>query len=184
MLIHKRHSLFFRWVISIVTGITFWLLFRHCSPIQQLVETIGLATLITSSLQLIVHYSLAVFNIDSVIDSYKLLIPGSRGMAIVYGCLSISHFALFAGLIIGFSGKAKTMLWYIPLGILILHVVNALRLIIIGIVLKYAPSYDELSHYFVTRIFMYSAILGLWITWIYINSRNRFNQDEDISCID
>lgn len=160
-------------LLSSITGFSLWLIFRHVGFVQDLIIYLGISDFITLNLQAIVHYTLLVIGIENHLSGFRILIEGSRGMAIIYGCLAMSHFALFTGLIMAYKGKWIDKLWYIPLGIIILHVVNALRLVFIGIVLKYAPTYDELSHYYFTRIFLYTSILLLWIFWVVKLSKEK-----------
>lgn len=162
----KEFPVLVRLTISMFIGVILWIAFRQLQTVEQLVIWLGFADILTNSLQSIIHNSLLIFGIDNHCYGVSVCINGTRGMNIIYGCLGLSHFALFSGLVFGYSGSWKHKIWFVPTGIVFLHVINALRLIFIGVVLKYAPQYDELAHYWVTRIFMYSGILFLWFLWI------------------
>lgn len=93
-------------------------------------------------------------------------IDGTHGVLIGVPCNGLSLFALFAGFIIIFPGKVEYKLFYIPIGILIIHVINILRLVGLALVVQYKPKSLEFNHKYTFTIIVYAVIFIMWIIWV------------------
>jgi exosortase/archaeosortase family protein len=80
-------------------------------------------------------------------------------------CTGIKQFYQIFILFLLFPGPWKHKLWYIPLSILIMHLVNVLRIVILGIVLENWPDWWDFSHDWILRPFFYVVIFLLWVIW-------------------
>jgi exosortase family protein XrtF len=89
-----------------------------------------------------------------------------RGVAIGDRCNGIKLFGIFASIIIALPKNHVHKLWYIPLGILILHVVNILRVTVLTWVAKDYQQWLEFNHNVTFEIIVYSVMFGLWWFWI------------------
>lgn len=67
-----------------------------------------------------------------------------------------------------FPGPWKHKLWFIPLGLIIIHLVNVFRISGLAYYLKYTPpqEYWEFSHDYIYRPFFYVVMFALWIWWV------------------
>jgi exosortase/archaeosortase family protein len=72
-------------------------------------------------------------------------------------------FALF---VIAFPGSVKKKLWFIPLGIVIIHFANVLRVIGLAAINYVAPQYLEFNHTYTFTILVYGIIFLLWMWWV------------------
>ena len=78
---------------------------------------------------------------DSAGDTIRVVgIDGTHGLWIGDPCNGISLFALFAGFILSFPGPAKQKLWFIPVGIAFIHLINVIRISALTLILYYFPS--------------------------------------------
>ncbi len=93
-------------------------------------------------------------------------IDGTHGVLIGAPCNGLSLFALFAGFIIIFPGKLKHKLFFIPIGILIIHVVNIFRLVGLALVVQYKPESLEFNHKYTFTVIVYAIIFMMWIVWV------------------
>lgn len=93
-------------------------------------------------------------------------VDGTHGVLIGTPCNGLSLFALFAGFIIIFPGKWVYKLFFIPLGILLIHVINIFRLVGLALVVVYHPASLEFNHKYTFTVIVYVFIFILWIIWV------------------
>lgn len=89
---------------------------------------------------------------------------------IEHGCNGLILMVLFAGFILAFPGPWKTKLWYIPLGVLGIYVINSLRVIALAVNHLYSRSSFEFNHKYTFLILVYGVIFCFWMIWV-----NRFS---------
>lgn len=81
-------------------------------------------------------------------------------------CNGLELFALFTGFILCFPGKMKTKAWFIPAGILIIHLANIIRAAILVLIQKYSPEHLDFNHHYTFTIVVYTVIFLLWMLWV------------------
>ena len=92
---------------------------------------------------------------------------GTTGyIAINHGCSGLKQMIQFALLMAIFPGPWRHKLWYIPLGIFIVHLTNLFRIIGLAVVLVTVPDYWNFSHDNIFRPLFYVVIFGLWVYWV------------------
>lgn len=92
---------------------------------------------------------------------------GNTGyIAITYGCSGLKQILQFALLMMLFPGPWKHKLWYIPMGMFIVHLTNLFRIIGLAEVLVIIPDYWKFSHDYLFRPFFYVVIFSLWVIWV------------------
>ena len=69
-------------------------------------------------------------------------------------------------LIIIYPGIWKRKLWFIPLGMIIIHFTNILRIVLLSVVSINKPEWWHLAHDTALRGLFYVVILILWIIWV------------------
>ena len=108
------------------------------------------------------------FNIiNSSIEGMRTMgIDGTNGVWIGDPCNGISLFAIFAIIVICFPGKAKTKLWFIPAGMMIIHLINVLRIAGLALIEYYSPSSLDFNHTYTFQVIIYGVIFLLWMRWV------------------
>ncbi len=99
-------------------------------------------------------------------DYQVIGIDGSNGVWIGSNCNAITLFSLFSVFIIAYPGKIKDKLWYIPTGIIIIHILNILRVIALVLIAYYYPQYLNFNHTYTFTFLVYSFIFLLWMIWV------------------
>ena len=100
-------------------------------------------------------------------DGVQLLgIDGAHPVWIGGSCNALTLFAFFTLFIIAFPSPLKNKLWFIPLGILIIHTANLLRVMGLTLINYYNPDYLEFNHTYTFTIFVYGIIFSLWMWWV------------------
>ena len=92
--------------------------------------------------------------------------PYSHGVWIGEPCNGIKVFGLFTIFIFSFKGKVLNKLWFIPLGILILHCTNVIRVAILTYISATNPYILDFNHNITFQLIVYVSMLGLWYWWI------------------
>lgn len=102
-------------------------------------------------------------------------IDGSHGVWIGGPCNGITLMSLFAVFVIAYPGSFKYKLWYILIGMLIVHVVNLIRIIALALIANYSPQYLEFNHTYTFTFLAYSVVFGLWMLWANKYSKKESN---------
>jgi exosortase family protein XrtF len=93
-------------------------------------------------------------------------IDGSSGLWIGDRCNGITLFAVFAGFLIAFPGSTKHKFWFIPAGIILIHLLNVLRIMVLAILDLHSRAWTEFNHTYTFTVIIYGFIFALWIFWI------------------
>jgi len=81
-------------------------------------------------------------------------------------CSGLKQFYQWLFLMILFPGPWKKKLWYIPLGMLVIHLENIFRIIVLSVILIYWPDQWHFLHDWVLRPFFYVVIFLMWVLWV------------------
>ncbi|MES2567346.1 MAG: archaeosortase/exosortase family protein [Bacteroidota bacterium] len=115
------------------------------------------------------------FASKEVNDVQVMGIDGSNGVWIGGPCNGITLMFLFAVFVIAYPGNIKNKFWYLPLGVLIVHSINILRIIALALIAHYCPQYLDFNHTYTFTFIAYSAVFGLWMLWV-----NKFSDIQHI----
>jgi exosortase family protein XrtF len=87
-------------------------------------------------------------------------------ISVFEGCNGLNVMIIFVAFVVAFGGPRNTMLWFIPLGLVIIHLVNLLRVGLLYVTALHFQSYFYYVHkYFFTAI-LYVIIFILWAIWV------------------
>ena len=114
---------------------------------------------------------LELFNFELIPEydptSFRTIgIDGTGGLWIGNECDGLYLFAIFSIIMIAFPGNWKNKRWFIPLGLVIIHIVNVLRIVALAITLKYWPDMLDFNHTYVFQVIIYGVIFYLWYVWV------------------
>lgn len=114
-------------------------------------------------------------------DAYIAPNPKEAGMKLFYqdrwiariveGCNAVSVMILFVSFVIAFKGRFQSMLWFIPLGIVCIHLANIFRIALLAIALYHFPNAEHLLHGVLFPLLIYGIVFLLWMVWV-----NRFSK--------
>lgn len=111
-----------------------------------------------------------VFTVLQDRDLQVIGIDGSNGVWVGSNCNAITLFTLFVVFVVAYPGNQKDKLWFVPLGLLAIHVLNLLRVMALVLIAYYAPQYLDFNHTYTFTFLVYAFIFWLWILWT-----NRFS---------
>jgi exosortase/archaeosortase family protein len=120
---------------------------------------------------LVFHQS--VWIIDHVLgmaittDENKVIYFQNNGyIGINESCSGVKPILQFVLLMLLFPGPWKHKAWFIPMGIVILHLTNLFRISGLAVVTITAPQYWDFAHDNLFRPFFYVVIFFLWVWWV------------------
>ncbi len=96
-----------------------------------------------------------------IIDNFS-----TKGIFMDRGCMGRNVMLGYLGLILAYPGRNIHKLWYIPLGLMILVFVNAIRIAGLAIIADCCPQYSDINHYVVFKIAAWIVIFLLWVVWM------------------
>jgi len=100
------------------------------------------------------------------VDDFQVFgIDGSGGVWIGGPCNGITLMFLFAIFVIAYPGNIKNKLWYLPVGIVIVHLVNITRIVALAIIALHSPKSLEFNHTYTFTFIAYSIVFGMWMLW-------------------
>lgn len=120
------------------------------------------------------NFFLSIFGIDTYIEysGTNYVIANLLGYEDHYGvwigtrCNGFKMFGVFSVIVAAFPYAHKHKLWFIPLGILILHTLNAIRVAILTYMYVHAPEYVDFNHNVTFEILIYGSVFLLWYIWV------------------
>lgn len=93
-------------------------------------------------------------------------IDGFARVKVIEGCNGLSVMILFLAFILGFPGSWKQKAWFVPAGMLVIHVFNIARVAILGWAVY---TYGEAGYPIYKEMFtasIYVLVLALWYVWV------------------
>jgi exosortase family protein XrtF len=98
---------------------------------------------------------------------------GKRVLAVYEGCNGLNVMVIFAAFLVAFGPIKKELLWFIPVGLLIIHLMNLARITLLFLVSIYMKHYLYFTHkYFFTAI-LYVVVFILWVWWVRMFSSKK-----------
>lgn len=116
-----------------------------------------------------------VSHIELESDHVLLLLDAGTNRPILVGdeCNGFKLFSIFSIFIIAFPGNFKKKLWYIPMGLIFIHLANVIRVMALVLINSYYPQYLDFNHLYTFTVFVYGIIFLLWYVWAKNNSANE-----------
>ena len=105
-----------------------------------------------------------------------IAIGNSGGVDIGEPCIGFGVFATFLAMVVSWKGFQKSQLWFIPLGLGILHLLNIIRVTTLCILSYENRALLDFNHDYTFKIIIYTAILLLWFWWLKINDKENLSK--------
>jgi exosortase/archaeosortase family protein len=95
-----------------------------------------------------------------------LYFPNNGYIEVNGSCSGLKQFYQWIFLMVLFPGPWKKKLWYIPIGLIVIHLTNIFRIIALSVVVMEWPQYWTFSHDWILRPFFYVVIFIMWVIWV------------------
>ena len=108
-------------------------------------------------------------------DSYKnrVGLQGYSGVQIGASCDGLPLMALFSIFILAFPGSWRRKLWFIPLGVIVLHMANVMRVVALVWIQADSPEWLEFNHDYTFTVLVYGLVFALWYLWTIWGNEGR-----------
>ena len=98
---------------------------------------------------------------------------GQVVVSIYEGCNGMNVMIVFIAFMAAFGGSQKKMAWFLPSGLLIIHIANLFRIGLLYIVAQSYSRYFYYVHKYVFTAFIYLIVMALWYAWIRLNGKSK-----------
>jgi exosortase family protein XrtF len=82
------------------------------------------------------------------------------------GCNGVNVMIVFVAFMVAFGGSIKRMIWFVPLGLVIIHLFNLLRIILLYVAAQHNSQYFYYIHKYFFTAALYLVVIALWIIWV------------------
>jgi len=73
---------------------------------------------------------------------------------------------LFAAFIFAFSSGWKKTFLYIVVGIILIHILNVIRIVLLTMAIDRYPEQEHVLHGVIFPLFIYGVVFLLWVLWV------------------
>jgi exosortase family protein XrtF len=153
-------------VFAFILYLSWYLLYEFLIKPNTLIDEKLISLIIAHATFVLKLFGFTVYQSIEDKDMQLIGIDGAHPIWIGSPCNALTLFMFFALFVIAFPGSIKKKLWFIPLGIVIIHVTNVLRIIGLVTINYVAPKYIEFNHTYTFTILVYGIIFLLWMWWV------------------
>jgi exosortase/archaeosortase family protein len=108
----------------------------------------------------------------------SLWFSNNNGIIVGDGCTGLKQFIQVFLLFLIYPGPWKHKAWFIPTGILVMHITNIVRITLLGIAMNLNFPKIHFIHSYILRLLFYVVIFALWWIWEEkIRTRHVTNQN-------
>jgi exosortase/archaeosortase family protein len=116
-------------------------------------------------------------------EGYHIVFPGHGSIIVDESCSATKWLLHFLVLMLIFPGPWKHKLWFIPLGLIVVHLISISRIVGLSAVFRYNPESFDFFHDYVFRPFFYSMLFLIWVIWLEVflplSSKSGYSGDID-----
>jgi exosortase family protein XrtF len=112
--------------------------------------------------------ALRLFGFEAMVDGLDpnlLLLNMQPVVHVGNPCNGLVLYALFTGFVLAFPGPLRRKLWFVPLGILSIYLLNIIRISALGLNHLYYHQSVDFNHHYTFTFVVYACIFLLWMLW-------------------
>lgn len=103
----------------------------------------------------------------SRIDPYIGISSDNKNILSVYeGCNGANVAIIFIAFLLSFGNPSNKLLWFIPVGLLVIHLTNLFRITLLFFVSVKLPGFMYFAHKYLFTAIIYIITFFLWYIWI------------------
>lgn len=89
------------------------------------------------------------------------------------GCNGINVMIVFLAFVLAFGGLLRKMAWFIPMGLMAIHLFNLFRILLLYFLANSNSTYFYYFHKYLFTAVIYGVVFLLWWLWIILNHEKR-----------
>lgn len=122
---------------------------------------------------------LQFFGLNIQLEPYNILRnENGHAVRVVWACTGIKQAFIYLCILIFARGTWKRKLWYIPLGLGLVHFFNIFRIAAITALMLVNPNWFEFLHEQLFKYLFYGLIFLIWVIWEEKIAGNTVQQEE------
>lgn len=121
-----------------------------------------------------------LLGISTIVEDELLIHEEVHHMGVTWGCAGIKQIIMFFVLMLIYPGPWKKKLWFIPLGLLAVHLTNLFRIISLYAIVIYKIEWFTFTHDWILRPFFYVVMFLLWVWWVEKLSKPKSISSENL----
>ncbi|RZK61978.1 MAG: hypothetical protein EOO59_03755, partial [Hymenobacter sp.] len=92
-------------------------------------------------------------------------VNGAPAVSVGTPCDGMALYALFAGFVVALPGPWRPKLWFVPLGILVIYLLNITRIAVLALNHYYYHASVDFNHHYTFTFIVYGFIGAMWMWW-------------------
>ena len=120
-----------------------------------------------------------ILGLDLVKEGRLMQFDNGAAIRINGSCSGDKQILQLALLLLIFPGRWKYKLWFIPLGMILVHATNILRIVLLSLVAIWRPEWMGMAHDSVLRGMFYVVIFGIWLLFVKLSERGRKMREKE-----
>lgn len=169
----KQHQDILRFVSVVVIFHIFWKIGREADATDQIIHFYGkdftpffayICDLWVNLIYHIVHFLKG--DVVFLNDCKVSFSDTETSLRIVWGCCGIKELIMVALVIVTARGAYRKKLWYIPIGIAFMLLLNIIRLTTLTLLIHHHTEMFDFVHSIIFRTVMYGGLFAVWLVWI------------------
>jgi exosortase family protein XrtF len=87
-------------------------------------------------------------------------------LSVFEGCNGINVMIVFFSFLFAYRGSWKSLAWFLPLGLFLIHVANLVRVVLLFYIAEYWQHYFYYVHKYLFTAAIYLVVFALWWWWM------------------
>ena len=152
--------------VGLVGYLLWYILYQYFLKDSTLLDEWLIHSMVLVSESVLRGLGFALYEVTTSDLRWQVGIANSVGLLEIGApCDGLVLFVLFAVFVLAFPGPWKRKAWFIPLGILAIHVANLVRVVSLVILNYYRPQALAFNHDYTWTVLIYGFIFWLWYLW-------------------
>jgi exosortase/archaeosortase family protein len=97
---------------------------------------------------------------------FGINIDGKASVFLANACNGLDFMGIFFCFVLAYPASWKPKVWFIPMGIVAIHLLNVVRVILLALNMHYFRSTFDFNHKYTFMIAVYALIFWFWTTWV------------------
>jgi exosortase family protein XrtF len=107
------------------------------------------------------------------IANVPILYNNQAIVSVYEGCNGINVSIIFLSFLLAFGPPRKSLYWFVPAGLMVLHVSNLTRIVLLFLVTLYQPRYAYITHKYFFTAAIYGVVFIMWLVWLRMEKKLR-----------
>lgn len=129
---------------------------------------------ISNHLAIVTRYLIeSLFGTPTYLYENQIYFEKSLGICVVWSCSGVKQYLIGIAVILFAKGSWKQKLWFVPVVIIGVYLLNMIRLVGVGVVTINHMEWFDFFHKIIFRGILYGGIFGMWWWFTVLESKKR-----------